>query len=98
MTEKFRYVDTLIKPHNKPIVNDEEIYTKGKFTLREYEDVNYCESEFYFDDECLDNKEVIDLLNDLYEENKQYKILTDELKRQNKKLKGRLNDLGVEYY
>ena len=37
-------------------------------------------------------------LNRLCEENQQYKILTDELKRQNKKLKARLNDLGVEYY
>ena len=35
---------------------------------------------------------------ELHEENQQYKILTDELKRQNQKLKGRLNDLGVEYY
>ena len=34
----------------------------------------------------------------LTEKNNQYKILTDELKRQNKKLKARLNDLGVEYY
>ena len=34
----------------------------------------------------------------LKEKNQQYKILTDELKRQNKKLKARLNDLGVEYY
>ena len=37
-------------------------------------------------------------LNRLCEENQQYKILTDELKKQNKKLKARLNDLGVEYY
>ena len=36
-------------------------------------------------------------LNALYEENKEYKILTEVLKMQNKKLKGRLNDLGVEY-
>lgn len=48
---------------------------------------------------------IVELLNkqdekikELKEENQQYKILTDELKRQNKKLKGRLNDLGVEYY
>jgi len=48
---------------------------------------------------------IVDLLNELHEElqrlemeNQQYKILTEELKRQNKKLKGRLNDLGVEYY
>lgn len=34
----------------------------------------------------------------LLEETRQYTILTDELKRQNKKLKARLNDLGVEYY
>ena len=41
---------------------------------------------------------ICDLLNELHEDNRQYKILTDELKKQNKKLKARLNDLGVEYY
>ena len=48
--------------------------------------------------QTLTEKEVVKIMNELYEENKQYKILTDELKRQNRKLKARLNDLGVEYY
>lgn len=34
----------------------------------------------------------------LKQENTQFKILVNELKNQNQKLKGRLNDLGVEYY
>lgn len=46
----------------------------------------------------LTEEEADEILNSLADENKQYKILTDELKRQNKKLKARLNDLGVEYY
>ena len=53
---------------------------------------------FYDDDAMIDYDDVVDLLNELSEENSQYKILTDELKRQNKKLKARLEDLGVEYY
>lgn len=48
--------------------------------------------------QTLTEEEVVNIMNELYEENQQYKILTDELKRQNKKLKARLNDLGVEYY
>lgn len=42
--------------------------------------------------------EVIDLLNELNDENKELRILVDSLKQQNKKFKGKLNDLGVEYY
>jgi hypothetical protein len=42
--------------------------------------------------------QVAEILNEQHEQIQQYKILTEELKRQNKKLKGRLNDLGVEYY
>lgn len=45
-----------------------------------------------------DAEEVCDLLNKFYEDKLQYEILVDELKRQNAKLKSRLNDLGVEYY
>lgn len=46
----------------------------------------------------LDAELISRVITELLEENQQYKILTDELKRQNKKLKARLNDLGVEYY
>ena len=43
-------------------------------------------------------KEVADKLNELDSENKELRLLVDSLKQQNKKFKGRLNDLGVEYY
>lgn len=46
----------------------------------------------------LDAELISKVINELLKENQQYKLLTDELKRQNKKLKSRLNDLGVEYY
>jgi hypothetical protein len=35
---------------------------------------------------------------ELAEENKELRMVIDVLKQQNQKLKGRLNDLGVEYY
>lgn len=47
---------------------------------------------------AIDGEQLFNLVYALHEENQQYKILTDELKRQNAKLKGRLIDLGVEYY
>lgn len=53
--------------------NDYERYSKGKFTLEEWEDVNYCEHCFSMDDEGLNDKEVVDLLNSLSEENEQLK-------------------------
>ena len=77
---------------------NEESYRNGEFKLVEWEDVNYCEHYFAQGDDGLSDKEVVDLLQQLTEENRHYKILTDELIRQNKKLKARLNDLGVEYY
>lgn len=50
-------------------------------------------------------EEVVDLLNGLAQENVQLgsdiyqsKIIIRDLKRQHQKLKGRLDDLGVEYY
>lgn len=45
----------------------------------------------------LDAELISKVINELLEENQQYELLTDELKRQNKKLKARY-DLGVEYY
>jgi hypothetical protein len=42
--------------------------------------------------------EVVDLLNELSEDNQQYKILVKSLKEENHKLKLRLKDLGVEYF
>lgn len=78
--------------------NDYESYKKGKFELEEWEDVNYCEHTFSMGGKGLTDKEVIDLLHQLSEDNNQLRILVDSLKMENKKLKGRLNDLGVEYY
>ena len=37
-------------------------------------------------------------LNELIEDNRQYKILVESLKEENYKLKLRLKELGVEYY
>ena len=56
--------------------------------------------DLYFDKEFLDATlpETNEWLNELAEENQQYKILTNALKKQNEKLKNRLTDLGVEYY
>lgn len=42
--------------------------------------------------------EIVDLLNQLDEDNQQYKILVESLKDENQKLKLKLKDLGVEYY
>lgn len=50
------------------------------------------------DDEIIEQEEAVDLLNELHEDNKQYKILIESLKKENQKLKLRLKDLGVEYY
>jgi len=47
---------------------------------------------------CVTIEENIQLLNELNDENKELRLLVDSLKQQNKKFKGRLNDLGVEYY
>lgn len=41
--------------------------------------------------------EVVKLLNELHEENKELRLLVDTLKKQNMKFKLRLKDLGVEY-
>jgi len=41
---------------------------------------------------------LIYLLNELSEDNQQYKILVKSLKEENHKLKLRLKDLGVEYF
>ena len=80
------------------ILDRRVIMTEKRFTIDE-KMLGYM-GEFVYDNGVLirNLSDVVECLNNLHEENKQYKILTDELKRQNKKLKGRLNDLGVEYY
>ena len=49
--------------------DDKEVYQKGVALLEEWEDVNYCEHSFKFKDEWLTDKEVVDKLNELTEEN-----------------------------
>lgn len=50
-------------------MTEKEVYQKGVALLEEWEDVNYCEHTFKFKDDWLDDKEVVDLLNALHEEN-----------------------------
>lgn len=49
-------------------------------------------------DKPLTLEEACKLLNEQNQDIKQLKILVESLKMDNKKLKGRLTDLGVEYY
>ena len=53
--------------------------------------------EWYNSAECLQDNEIVDVLNELHEENKELRLLVDTLKEQNMKFKLRLKDLGVEY-
>ena len=48
--------------------------------------------------EIMNMNETEDMLNQLDEDNQQYKILVESLKDENQKLKLKLKDLGVEYY
>ena len=52
-------------------MTEKDIYKNGVALLKEWEDVNYCEHSFKFKDEWLTDKEVVDLLNQLSEENEQ---------------------------
>ena len=54
-------------------MTEKDIYKNGVALLEEWEDVNYCEHSFKFKDEWLTDKEVVDLLNQLSEENEQLK-------------------------
>lgn len=74
--------------------------TKEDFWDEEEEQYHYRDyvSYLYDNDAFLTEEEADEIFNSLVDENQQYRILVDELKRQNKKLKARLNDLGVEYY
>ena len=65
----------------------------------------FIDKEKKFDDIFVDKEfqkigliKIVDLLNQLDEDNQQYKILVESLKDENQKLKLRLKDLGVEYY
>ena len=54
-------------------MTEKDIYSNGVALLEEWEDVNYCEHSFKFKDEWLTDKEVVDLLNKLNDENEQLK-------------------------
>lgn len=50
-------------------MTEKEVYKNGVALLEEWEDVNYCEHSFKFKDEWLTDKEVVDKLNELNNEN-----------------------------
>jgi hypothetical protein len=58
---------------------DEETYSKGMFSLTEWEDVNYCDHYFRVNDKGLTDKEVVDLLYELNNENQRLKLENDGL-------------------
>ncbi len=60
-------------------MTEKEVYKKGVALLEEWEDVNYCEHNFKFKDEWLTDKEVVELLNGLHEENTQIKTIIKEM-------------------
>jgi DNA anti-recombination protein RmuC len=59
-------------------MTEKEVYKKGVALLEEWEDVNYCEHNFKFKDEWLTDKEVVELLNELHEENKELQFQLKE--------------------
>ena len=59
---------------------DEETYSKGTFSLTEWEDVNYCDHYFRVNDKGLTDKEVVDLLYKLNKENEKLKQSVNNLK------------------
>lgn len=62
-------------------MTEKEIYKNGVALLEEWEDVNYCEHAFKFKDEWLTDKEVVDLLNQLNDENEELKKELNKLKK-----------------
>lgn len=60
-------------------MTEKDVYKNGVALLEEWEDVNYCEHSFKFKDEWLTDKEVVDLLNELAEENEQLKQQIEDL-------------------
>ena len=71
-------------------MTEKEIYKNGVALLEEWEDVNYCEHNFKFKDEWLTDKEVVDLLSQLNNENEQLKnkiyVLEDDNETYHKSL------------
>lgn len=79
--------------------DDKEVYQKGVAYLEEWEDVNYCEHSFKFKDEWLTDKEVVDLLNALHEENQQLKqeckplFTKKQLHQENQRIKQTIREM-----
>lgn len=71
-------------------MTEKEVYKNGVALLEEWEDVNYCEHNFKFKDEWLTDKEVVDLLSQLNNENEQLKnkiyVLEDDNETYHKSL------------
>ena len=59
-------------------MTEKEIYKNCVALLEEWEDVNYCEHAFKFKDEWLTDKEVVDLLKQLNDENEQLQFKLKE--------------------
>jgi len=74
-------------------MTEKEVYKNGVALLEEWEDVNYCEHSFKFKDEWLTDKEVVDKLNELTEENEQLKEENKELQERNNRQCKQLDDL-----
>ena len=70
-----------------------------KYTFKGIEDTLEPDEEYKYTLCDKDGfQDLCEMLNDLHDENKELRLLVDSLKQQNKKFKGRLDDLGVEYY
>lgn len=75
--------------------------SEKRFTINDYPDAitdNFTGKEYRVSSYYTHMEIICVLLNELDEDNKQYKILVESLKDENQKLKLRLKDLGVEYY
>ena len=74
-----------------------DTYQKGNFKLEEWEDVNYCEHDFYKNDEGLTDKDVVDLLNEQEETIQELKKELKNRKKLNTILEGFLLDKGYDF-
>ena len=77
-------------------MTEKDIYSNGVALLEEWEDVNYCEHSFKFKDEWLTDKEVVDLLNDLNDENELLKIRFNEEREKSLKFCRNIDTLTIE--
>ncbi|MBP3225702.1 MAG: hypothetical protein J6M08_02130 [Methanobrevibacter sp.] len=79
-------------------MTEKDVYKNGVALLEEWEDVNYCEHSFKFKDEWLTDKEVVDLLNELAEENNGLKAENEQLKQRVQQLENNIEKyIGAKY-